>query len=104
MTTHNRKFKHLNKEERYTIYEMNLNNKSQQVIADSIGRSKSTISNELRRNRDSSKYIPCAAHEKYQIRLHKSDVYKIDQNPKLLAYICDAMIKKKWSPVISSTK
>lgn len=98
MTKKRKNYKHLTKEERYIIYEMRLKGKSIQVIADCLGRAKSTISAELKRNKESDKYMPCTAHEKYQDRLHKSDICKIDQYPELLDHITDTMVNKKWSP------
>ena len=80
MTKKRKNYKHLTKEERYIIYEMRLNKKSMQVIADCLGRAKSTISNEISRNKTLGKYMPCSAHQKYQKRLCKSDICKIDQS------------------------
>ncbi len=44
--------KHLTSEQRYTIYVMLQNNHSQRKIAETIGKDKSTISREIRRNSD----------------------------------------------------
>jgi IS30 family transposase len=99
MTIKKRKdFKHLTKKERYIIYEMRSNRKTLQEIGDYIGRSKSTISTELKRNKKSEKYMPCDAHDQYKKRLHKSDIYKIDQYPELYKYIIDSLQNKKWAP------
>ena len=51
MPKQNRQYEQLTQEERYTIQALNDKGFSQQVIADSINRHKSTISRELIRNR-----------------------------------------------------
>lgn len=91
-------YKHLNREERYGIKEMRDKGLSINEISKKLKRSKSTISMELRRNKVNRKYMPCIAQEKYQERLHRQELLKIEKEPKLLAYIKDAMINKKWSP------
>lgn len=91
-------YKHLNREERYSIKEMRDKGLSINEISNKLKRSKSTISMELRRNKVNRKYMPCVAQEKYQERLHRQELLKIEKEPKLLAYIKDAMINKKWSP------
>ena len=91
-------YKHLNREERYSIKEMRDKGFSINEISKKLQRSKSTISMELRRNKANRKYMPCVAQEKYQERLHRQELLKIEKEPKLLDYIKDAMINKKWSP------
>lgn len=91
-------YKHLNREERYSIKEMRDKGLSINEISKELHRSKSTISIELKRNKVNRKYMPCMAQEKYQERLHRQELLKIEKEPKLLAYIKDAMINKKWSP------
>ena len=91
-------YKHLSREERYSIKEMRDKGFSINEISKKLQRSQSTISMELRRNRVNNKYMPCVAQEKYQERLHRQELLKIEKGPKLLAYIKDAMINKKWSP------
>ena len=57
ITKKRKNFKHLTKNERYTIYEMypdSPDKKSMQEIADYLGRSKSTISTEIKRNKKSA--------------------------------------------------
>lgn len=90
--------KHLNREERYSIKEMRDKGLSINEISKKLKRSKSTISMELRRNKVNRKYMPFVAEEKYQERLHRQELLKIEKEPKLLAYIKDVMINKKWSP------
>ena len=48
--------------------------------------------------------MPCAAQEKYQERLHRQEPLKIEKEAKLLDYIKDAMINKKWSPDVIAGK
>lgn len=98
MTKKRKNYKHLSEEERYIIYEMRLNKKSMQLIADCLGRAKSTISNEISRDKTLGKYMPCTAHAKYQKRLCKSDICKIDQDFELFGYIYGCMVNKKWFP------
>lgn len=97
-------YKHLNREERYSIKEMRDKGLSINEISKQLQRSKSTISMELRRNKVNRKYMPCAAQEKYEERLHRQELLKIEKEPKLLAYIKDAMINKKWSPDVIAGK
>ena len=97
-------YKHLNREERYSIKEMRDKGLSINAISSNLRRSKSTISMELRRNKVNRKYMPCVAQEKYQERLHRQELLKIEKEPKLLAYIKDAMINKKWSPDVIAGK
>ena len=97
-------YKHLNREERYSIKEMMDKGLSINKISKELQRSKSTISMELKRNKVNRKYMPCVAQEKYQERLHRQELLKIEKEPKLLAYIKDAMINKKWSPDVIGGK
>ena len=54
--------KHLNESQRYTIYRMRKDNKSQAEIARYIGVSQATVSKELRRNANSEgRYSPGTA-------------------------------------------
>lgn len=91
-------YKHLSREERYSIKEMQDKGFSINKISKKLKRSKSTISMELRRNKSNRKYMPCVAQEKYEERLHRQELLKIEKNPRLLSYIKTAMINKKWSP------
>jgi len=91
-------YKHLNREERYSIKEMKDEGFSINEISKKLQRSKSTISMELRRNKVNRKYMPCVAQEQYEKRLHRQELLKIEKEPKLLAYIKEGMVNKKWSP------
>ncbi len=55
---------HLTADERYQIYELHVQGQGLGVIAAAIGRSKSTVSRELRRNRGLRGYRPQQAQEK----------------------------------------
>jgi transposase, IS30 family len=91
-------YKHLSREERYSIKEMRDIGLSINSISKKMNRSKGTISMEIQRNKVRNKYMPCIAQEKYDQRMHQQELLKIEKTPKLLNYIKDAMIKKKWSP------
>ena len=91
-------YKHLSREERYSIKEMRDIGLSINEVSRRLRRSKSTISMELKRNKIRSKYMPCIAQEKYDKRMHRQELLKIERTPELLNYIKDGMINKKWSP------
>ena len=57
-----RGYTQLTREERYQIYILKKDNYSQAQIAELLGRDKSTISRELRRNRGLKGYRPKQAH------------------------------------------
>jgi IS30 family transposase len=93
-----KRYKHLSREERYSIKEMRDIGLSINSISKKMNRSKGTISMEIKRNKVHNKYMPCIAQEKYDKRMHQQELLKIEKTPKLLNYIKDAMIRKKWSP------
>jgi IS30 family transposase len=93
-----KKYKHLSIMERYEIKELRDKQFSINKIAENLNRSKCTISMEVRRNRVDKKYMPCVAQKKYENRLHKEDGLRIEKNKRLLQYIKNAMIVKKWAP------
>jgi len=68
------------------------------VIAKELGRSKATISRELRRNGSDTLYIPAMAHKQYRTRRKKCRPHKKLDNPDLLALVKDKFIKHQWSP------
>ena len=97
-------YKHLSIVERYNIKEMKDIGLSITEISKKLSRSKGTISMEIKRNKVRNKYMPCVAQKKYETRVHKQELLKIEKSPALLNYIKDSMIKKKWAPdVISGT-
>lgn len=89
---------HITKEQRYTISVMKARNYSQKEIAEAIGKDKSVISRELRRNCDkrSGKYRHDLAQRKYEARMKKK--------PKKQCFTDDiklqteALLKKDYSP------
>ena len=72
--------------------------KNLSVIAKELGRSKATISRELRRNGSDTLYIPAMAHTQYRTRRKKCHPHKKLDNPDLLALVKDKFIKHQWSP------
>lgn len=63
-------YKQLTQDQRYQIYEMKLEGKSQRKIAEKLKVAPSTISRELRRNRGGKGYRPGQAHKKAMKRRH----------------------------------
>lgn len=90
--------KHLNETQRYTIYRMKKEKKTQSEIARYIGVSQATISKELRRNADSNgKYSPKLAQafaDMMKERSHKP--YKL--NDAMKEFIREKIENDKWSP------
>jgi len=88
---------HLSPEERYQIYTLKTLGQGINSIARAIGRARSTISDELKRNTGGRGYRPRQAHELSQARrsLANSEPTKLKGN--LLSYI-DEKIANKWSP------
>ena len=72
--------------------------KNLSVIAKELGRSKATISRELRRNGSDTLYIPAMAHKQYCTRRKKCHPHKKLDNPDLLALVKGKFIKHQWSP------
>ena len=70
--------KHLTKEQRYTISVMKSQKYSQTDIAKAIGKNKSVISRELRRNSDkrSGEYRHDLAQRKYEARMKQKPNYR----------------------------
>jgi len=98
-----RTFKHLTLKDRQIIHHMRfIDNDKLQDIADFIGKSKSTISSELFRNKVRGKYIPQISNKKYKSRLHKKDSYKIESSHAIYDYILKRLRNDKWSPDVIS--
>ena len=96
-------FKHFTIKERYTISHMRFTEKNTlQAIAETLGKSKSSISMEISRNKVRGRYIPAISNIKYQDRLHKKDAYKIESDPVIYDYISKRLINDKWSPDVIS--
>lgn len=62
------KYHRLTQEQRYQIYALSKEGLSQEAIGKNIGKDKSTISRELRRNKGLKGYRPKQAHSKAQTR------------------------------------
>jgi transposase, IS30 family len=85
--------------ERMRIFDCLKQGYSIRNIAERIGRDKSTVSRELRRNRDRVGYLyPEEAQKSTDLRKARHGS-KIDRKPQLKAYLLEKA-KLKWSPVI----
>ena len=67
-------------------------------IAKELGRSKATISRELRRNNKDTSYIPAIAHQQYRTRRKACRAVKKLNKPELLCLVKDKFIKHQWPP------
>lgn len=96
---------HLTQEQRYTISEMTDNGYRPSEIAKIIGKHKSTIGRELKRNCDerNGSYRYILAQRKYEER-QKRKRKRIKFSPEVKAYV-EQKLQSKWSPEqISKTK
>ena len=89
-------YTHLTQDERYQIYAYKQIGKSQTDIAEKLGRDKSTISREIKRNTGGRGYRPKQAQEKAQDRLQNANK-AIKMTTDVINKIED-MIKLDWSP------
>lgn len=91
-----RTFNHLTQEERYHIYLMHKKKVSLEEIAKDIGRSKSTISRELRRNKGQRGY----RHQQAQIKAERrhADKPKAIKLDEAMKQVIKPLIEEKWSP------
>ena len=90
------KYHRLTQEERYQIYALHKEGYKISVIGRKIGRDKSTISRELKRNKGGKGYRPKQAQRLANNREKDKPKYKHIQD-KQIAYIQEK-IKLKWSP------
>lgn len=92
-------YKHISNEERDKIAILRAEGKSQGKIAIMIGRNKSTVSRELRRNRTPiyDVYLPHKAHERAKNRKHLAGKRQRLKNPIIRAYVI-TKLKLGWSP------
>ena len=88
---------HLTLEEREVIAHMHRAGKMQTQIADRLGRSKSTISRELRRNRSRNGYWTVAAQRKAQRRRSERPWTAKMQRPEVRRYVVERL-RWRWSP------
>ena len=89
---------HLTIEQRYTISAMRVLNCSQKSIADAIGKDKSVVSRELKRNSDQRNgvYKASLAEKKYQLR-HTQKLKHISFTSDIKAYVITGL-QKDYSP------
>jgi IS30 family transposase len=90
-------YKQIQKEEREKIYCLLKNNMSLSEIAIELGRNKSTISREIRRNRSKIGYLPDSADNLAKQRKNRM-ISKIEKHPELKSHIISSLCKDKWSP------
>jgi IS30 family transposase len=88
---------HLTLEEREIIAHEHRAGKMQTQIADRLGRSKSTISRELRRNRSRNGYWAVAADGKARRRRSERPWVAKMQRPEVRRYVRDRL-RRRWSP------
>jgi IS30 family transposase len=88
---------HLTLEEREVIAHMHRVGKMQTQIADRLGRHKSTISRELRRNRSRNGYWAVAAQRKAQRRRSERPWVAKLQQPEVRRYVQERL-RQRWSP------
>lgn len=93
-------YNHLTKHERDQIAVMHAQRQSHSEIALRLGRSKSTISREIKRNKNNQGYyLSCFAQDKSDLRKHKAHKRERIKNPKVKKYVIEK-IKLGWSPDI----
>jgi len=88
---------HLTLEEREVIAHMHRAGKMQTQIADRLGRSKSTISRELRRNRSRNGYWAVAAQRKARRRRSERPWTAKMRRPEVRRYVAERL-RRRWSP------
>ena len=89
---------HLTQEQRYTISRLLANNKKQCEIATIIGKNKSVVSREIKRNKDQRNgvYRHELANKKYKLR-HKLKPKRKRFTEEVKAHV-DVLLKKDYSP------
>lgn len=97
--SNNNKYKQLSSEERDQIAIFRAQGYSQNNIAQMIGRNKSTVSRELKRNSAPiyEVYLPHKAHQRAQDRKHSAGQRERLKNPLIREYATN-QIKQGWSP------
>ena len=92
-------YKHLNIEERESIYLLHEMGKSIRYIATQLQRSPSTISRELRRGHDKKhSYRPSTAQARYRKRRKNSGRKRILSDAAKRERVRDFILNKRWSP------
>lgn len=90
-----RGYTQLTREERYQIYILKKDNYSQTEISDLLGRDKSTISRELRRNRGLKGYRPKQAHDLALARRLNKVRSRLSRD---IWQQVEALVRQEWSP------
>lgn len=92
-------YQHLNIDEREVILKMQAQQASLEQIGKQMGRSKGTISRELRRNTSSTgAYKPHLAQRYYEKRrVESKEPYRLEANPFLRQYV-EKRLREYWSP------
>ena len=91
-------YKHLTIIEREKLDHFRAEGKSITCIAELLGRNKSTISRELRRNTLDGEYVPCKAQARYQERREVCRPNKKLADRVLFAFVSDKFLNQQWSP------
>lgn len=91
-------YKHLTRFEREKLLYFLALGDSVTKIAKALGRSKSTISRELRRNSGKDGYLPVNAEAKYRKRRKKCRRKKLLEDAGLYALVQDKFLNHHWSP------
>ena len=89
-------YNQLTQEERYQIYAYKQSGLTQKAIAKELGRSASTISRELSRNKGKKGYRPKQAHEKAQARC--KGVTRVIKLDKAMQSVMIEYLEQQWSP------
>ncbi len=89
-------YTHLCCAEREEIFRLLKGGISRRKIAESLGRSVSTISREIRRNKSHLGYLPDTAQRVYERRRVRG-IFKIDKHPELRIALLRGL-QKRWSP------
>ena len=94
-----RKYIHLSLSERDTITNMLYDKKSLSDVAKALGRSKSTISRELKRNSSAEYrlYLSHRAHERAELRREQASVRPRLKDEAIVSYVT-VKLKEGWSP------
>ena len=91
-------YKHLILSEREKILYFQAKNYSITAIANAVGRDKSTISRELRRNTEEKQYLPASAQQLYKSRRVACKPHKRLENKELYNLVRDRFLNHQWSP------
>lgn len=91
-------YHHLTLSERENLLFFRAQSYSISRIAAALGRDKSTISRELRRNTVNGKYLPITAQQQYARRRKVCKPHKRLENAKLFALVKNLFLVHHWSP------